>query len=122
MVQQFQGERGEVGCGPAANSLDGLHGPAKPGKRGFFRRRGRAAEGGGLLNRYTVNIRIEGSNPSVSAIISRKYLRLLAIYNDKEFTQLFARIAARYSLSRTVGQRGFWTESEIELREGWRIP
>jgi hypothetical protein len=68
MVQQFQGERGEVGCGPAANSLDGLHGPAKPGKRGFFRRRGRAAEGGGLLNRYTVNIRIEGSNPSVSAI------------------------------------------------------
>jgi hypothetical protein len=75
-----------------------------------------------LLNRYTVNIRIEGSNPSVSAIISRKYLRLLAIYNDKEFTQLFARIAARYSLSRTVGQRGFWTESEIELREGWRIP
>jgi hypothetical protein len=46
---------------------DGLRGPAKPGKRGFFRRRGRAAEGGGLLNRYTVNIRIEGSNPSVSA-------------------------------------------------------
>jgi hypothetical protein len=30
-------------------------------------RRGRVAEGGGLLNRYTVNSRIEGSNPSVSA-------------------------------------------------------
>ena len=31
------------------------------------RRRGRVAEGGGLLNRYTVISRIEGSNPSVSA-------------------------------------------------------
>jgi hypothetical protein len=31
------------------------------------RRRGRAAEGGGLLNRYTLQRRIEGSNPSVSA-------------------------------------------------------
>jgi hypothetical protein len=30
-------------------------------------RRGREAEGGGLLNRYTVKSRIEGSNPSVSA-------------------------------------------------------
>jgi hypothetical protein len=29
------------------------------------------AEGGGLLNRYTVNSRIEGSNPSVSAILLR---------------------------------------------------
>ena len=28
------------------------------------------AEGGGLLNRYTVKSRIEGSNPSVSAIDS----------------------------------------------------
>jgi hypothetical protein len=26
------------------------------------------AEGGGLLNRYTLSRRIEGSNPSVSAI------------------------------------------------------
>jgi hypothetical protein len=33
----------------------------------FGRRRGREAEGGGLLNRYTVKSRIEGSNPSVSA-------------------------------------------------------
>src|SRR5262249_32604730 len=32
------------------------------------RRRGRVAEGGGLLNRYTAQSRIEGSNPSVSAI------------------------------------------------------
>ena len=31
------------------------------------RRRGRVAEGGGLLNRYTPQRRIEGSNPSVSA-------------------------------------------------------
>jgi cytochrome subunit of sulfide dehydrogenase len=32
-----------------------------------LRRRGREAEGGGLLNRYTAKSRIEGSNPSVSA-------------------------------------------------------
>jgi hypothetical protein len=32
-----------------------------------LRRRGRVAEGGGLLNRYTLSRRIEGSNPSVSA-------------------------------------------------------
>ena len=31
------------------------------------RRDGRAAEGGGLLNRYAVNIRIGGSNPPPSA-------------------------------------------------------
>ena len=31
-------------------------------------RRGREAEGGGLLNRYTVKSRIGGSNPPVSAI------------------------------------------------------
>ena len=37
---------------------------------GFARwRRGREAEGGGLLNRYTVKSRIEGSNPSVSASV-----------------------------------------------------
>src|SRR4029079_3373430 len=34
-----------------------------------LRRRGRVAEGGGLLNRYTLQRRIEGSNPSVSANI-----------------------------------------------------
>jgi hypothetical protein len=33
----------------------------------LLRRRGRVAEGGGLLNRYTFKRRIEGSNPSVSA-------------------------------------------------------
>jgi hypothetical protein len=33
----------------------------------MLRRRGREAEGGGLLNRYTAKSRIEGSNPSVSA-------------------------------------------------------
>src|SRR5262245_21279877 len=31
------------------------------------RRRGRVGEGGGLLNRYTLQRRIEGSNPYVSA-------------------------------------------------------
>jgi hypothetical protein len=36
-------------------------------KPSFEWRRGREAEGGGLLNRYTVKSRIEGSNPSVSA-------------------------------------------------------
>ena len=34
-------------------------------------RRGRVAEGGGLLNRYTLQRRIEGSNPSVSASAAR---------------------------------------------------
>lgn len=34
------------------------------------RRRGRVAEGDGLLNRYTLSRCIEGSNPSVSAIKS----------------------------------------------------
>ena len=29
------------------------------------------AEGGGLLNRYTLSRRIEGSNPSVSAIYEK---------------------------------------------------
>jgi hypothetical protein len=32
------------------------------------RRGGRVAEGGGLLNRYTVQSRIKGSNPFLSAI------------------------------------------------------
>jgi hypothetical protein len=32
------------------------------------RRDGRVAEGGGLLNRYTVKSRIGGSNPPLSAI------------------------------------------------------
>ena len=35
---------------------------------GELRRRGRVAEGNGLLNRHTLSRRIEGSNPSVSAI------------------------------------------------------
>jgi hypothetical protein len=39
------------------------------GHIGRSRRRGRVAEGGGLLNRYTLSRRIEGSNPSVSAIL-----------------------------------------------------
>ena len=34
------------------------------------------AEGGGLLNRYTLSRRIEGSNPSVSASSSREPLAL----------------------------------------------
>src|SRR5438132_11109141 len=34
-------------------------------------RGGRVAEGGGLLNRYTVNSRIVGSNPIPSATITR---------------------------------------------------
>src|SRR5262249_4767101 len=35
-----------------------------------MRRRGRVAEGGGLLNRYTLQRRIQGSNPCVSARFS----------------------------------------------------
>ena len=37
-------------------------------------RRGREAEGGGLLNRYTLSRRIEGSNPSGSAIPDRRQI------------------------------------------------
>ena len=33
-----------------------------------LRRGGRVAEGGGLLNRYTLSRRIKGSNPFLSAI------------------------------------------------------
>src|SRR5450631_999113 len=36
-----------------------------------YRSCGRVAEGGGLLNRYTLQRRIEGSNPSGSAILLR---------------------------------------------------
>ncbi len=36
-------------------------------RKGRSRRRGRVAEGNGLLNRHTLSRRIEGSNPSVSA-------------------------------------------------------
>ncbi len=39
-------------------------------KRRFLWMGGRVVEGGGLLNRYTVNSRIEGSNPSPSATIN----------------------------------------------------
>jgi hypothetical protein len=68
VVQQFRAAaRSDLFPEVAGVALDGLQGAAKPGKRWLIGRRGRAAEGGGLLNRYTVNIRIEGSNPSVSA-------------------------------------------------------
>src|ERR1051326_947033 len=40
------------------------------------RRGGRVAEGGGLLNRYTLSRRIEGSNPSLSATAHRSRPRL----------------------------------------------
>lgn len=43
-------------------------GQARQGSLGGGRRRGgRVAEGGGLLNRYTPQRRIKGSNPFVSA-------------------------------------------------------
>ena len=38
-------------------------------KRFFDWRGGRVAEGGGLLNRYTVQSRIKGSNPFLSATL-----------------------------------------------------
>jgi hypothetical protein len=41
-------------------------------------RGGRVAEGGGLLNRYTVQSRIEGSNPSLSAKLSQRFDFLLS--------------------------------------------
>jgi hypothetical protein len=39
---------------------------------------GRVAEGGGLLNRYTLQRRIEGSNPSGSASLQARTARVLA--------------------------------------------
>src|SRR5581483_4821452 len=50
--------RSKISC---LTTLGGFYTPS------FIRRRGRVAEGGGLLNRYTLQRRIEGSNPSVSA-------------------------------------------------------
>ena len=49
-----------------------LTGSAPLDRHASIRRRGRVAEGGGLLNRYTLQRRIEGSNPSVSAKPSMK--------------------------------------------------
>ena len=46
------------------------------------RRRGRVAEGGGLLNRYTLQRRIEGSNPSVSASRSLVMAGLVPAIHD----------------------------------------
>jgi hypothetical protein len=73
----YQGDNG--GNDPPRNVIMGL-GWQSGGDSGFVRwdgyakclrcrrwRRGRVAEGGGLLNRYTLLRRIEGSNPSVSA-------------------------------------------------------
>ena len=61
------------------------------------RRRGREAEGGGLLNRYTVKSRIEGSNPSVSANIAysprdRAILQRLLPYTHN-YTHNFVRVS-----------------------------
>ena len=49
-----------------------------------MRRGGREAEGGGLLNRYTVISRIVGSNPIPSAKTLSIYLIEFAIFGDAE--------------------------------------
>ena len=56
-----------VGRPRASLALRELTGQRRIIKPSMSWRRGREAEGGGLLNRYTVKSRIEGSNPSVSA-------------------------------------------------------
>ena len=58
--------RKQVLAPPNSRMLSGLDGIRRvdPAHR---RRGGRVAEGGGLLNRYTVNSRIVGSNPIPSA-------------------------------------------------------
>jgi hypothetical protein len=43
------------------------------------------AEGGGLLNRYTVISRIEGSNPSVSASYKVMFMFLLRFIASTSF-------------------------------------
>ena len=55
-----------LSCRPWLAMLTAQHRTSKPS---LVWRRGREAEGGGLLNRYTVKSRIEGSNPSVSATL-----------------------------------------------------
>ena len=68
---------------------------------------GREAEGGGLLNRYTMSSRIEGSNPSGSATLYEKnniisYLEKIRISTPKPTpkAQIAATKLAAISLSR----------------------
>ncbi len=77
---QMPGKRGQPG---KTRAKKGLPRPTQKARTpatfrhrnaGAGGRRGREAEGGGLLNRYTVKSRIEGSNPSVSANVMQQYL------------------------------------------------
>src|SRR5215471_14112142 len=75
-------------CSPTGGSCLGRRGRVKS-SRGIRRvdpthrwRGGRVAEGGGLLNRYTVNSRIVGSNPIPSAR-ALGFLRLSRVFTDK---------------------------------------
>jgi hypothetical protein len=63
----------------------------------LLRRRGRVAEGGGLLNRYTFKRRIEGSNPSVSA---NNILKSIIYGCQKSFLIFRAAITARFVQSK----------------------
>jgi hypothetical protein len=65
---------------------------------GLLRRRGREAEGGGLLNRYTVKSRIEGSNPSVSASHMYGALRRPIPKPEPRFTRRGDAIANRVTM------------------------
>ncbi len=58
--------------------------------RPLSRRDGRVVEGGGLLNRYAVNSRIEGSNPSPSATLkSLLYKRYSGRGMDSNLSRTF---------------------------------
>jgi hypothetical protein len=66
------------------------------------------AEGGGLLNRYTVKSRIGGSNPPLSAIfISIQFYRIKTTLSSFVFRQTMCKICVSGSnrtLSRTAIQ------------------
>ena len=69
----------------------GLHPPHKSRQKPRSRRRGRVAEGNGLLNRHTLSRRIEGSNPSVSA---PPVFRCSPLVTDHLSSQVFSRVLA----------------------------
>jgi hypothetical protein len=81
--------------------VDACHGRRNPVNKAFEDRRGgRVAEGGGLLNRYTVQSRIMGSNPILSA-------------NQARFGQAPARLAGSVENHlQTIGRSIFCCDAQ----------
>ncbi len=85
------------------------------------RRRGRVAEGGGLLNRYTLQRRIEGSNPSVSARF-RQTLEITSMRRTEAAPIVMRRkISSDVRLARAAGaNRGPLVSTRKMLKSGCR--